>query len=78
MPTSRHEALRAAIIHAREVLAEHPDAETSAVLDALIAAAEPFANFSQAVGPPPRRVAALREDAEPGTVLPIAPRADEP
>ncbi|OPC76756.1 hypothetical protein B4N89_45580 [Embleya scabrispora] len=63
MPTSRHEALRAAITHARAVLAEHPNTETSTALLALIAAAEPFANFSQAVAPPPRRVHTRTPDA---------------
>ncbi|MFE5325071.1 hypothetical protein ACFRCG_01435 [Embleya sp. NPDC056575] len=55
MPTTRHEELRAAILRAREALAEHPDAETSPALAALVAAAEPFANFTQAVPPPTTR-----------------------
>jgi len=55
MPTTRHEALRAAIERARVALAAHPDTATSPALAELVAAAEPFANFTQAVPPPPPR-----------------------
>jgi len=55
MPTVQHEGLRAAIDAARAALAAHPDTATSAALADLIAAAEPFANFTPAVAPPARR-----------------------
>ncbi|MFE3199163.1 hypothetical protein [Embleya sp. NPDC059237] len=78
MPTGRHEELRAAITRARAALAEYPDAETAAAPAALIAAAEPFANFSQAVAPPPRRVDALAPDTASNTVRPLTRRKTEP
>ncbi|MYW00260.1 hypothetical protein [Streptomyces sp. SID3343] len=55
MPTTRHEALRAAITVARDALAAHPDAATAPALAALIAASEPFANLTPAVPPPAPR-----------------------
>ncbi|WP_101897548.1 hypothetical protein [Embleya scabrispora] len=55
MPTTRHEELRAAIVQAREALTAHPDAATSPALADLVAAAEPFANLTQAVPPPTTR-----------------------
>ncbi|MFE3203778.1 hypothetical protein ACWGR4_40185 [Embleya sp. NPDC055664] len=65
MPTTRHEELRAAIVQAREALTAHPDAATSPALAALIAAAEPFANFTQAVPPPTTRQFKARLQREP-------------
>ncbi|GCD92718.1 hypothetical protein [Embleya hyalina] len=65
MPTTRHEELRAAIVRAREALTTHPDAATSPALAALVAAAEPFANFTQAVPPPPTRRFDARLHPEP-------------
>jgi len=54
MPTTRHEALRA-IERARVALAARPDTATSSALAELVAAAEPFANLTQAVPPPESR-----------------------
>ncbi|WP_439678230.1 hypothetical protein [Embleya sp. MST-111070] len=55
MPTTQHEVLRAAILDARDALAAHPNDPPAPTLAALIGAAEPFANFTQAVPPPERR-----------------------
>ncbi|WP_439681120.1 hypothetical protein [Embleya sp. MST-111070] len=70
MPTTQHEELRAAIVRAREVLAAHPNDPPAPELATLIGAAEPFANFTQAVPPPQPRPMATEVTEVTGTVVP--------